>query len=100
MNNLNHKEIFFNRAEVEQAERITCEHCFEPVVFLLSDKEHKFSIGLSTILQCLNFAIKNGDLPKLPSSWCSDVNNAFDFYLDEEVSYYDQESFKKRNPLK
>ena len=44
------KEIFFNRVEVEKAEHINCDNCFEPVVFMLKDKEHGFSIGLESIL--------------------------------------------------
>lgn len=51
------KEIFFNRAEAEDAEHICCDNCFEQVVFLLKDKDHEFSIGLTTVLRCLEFAI-------------------------------------------
>lgn len=100
MDNLSHKEIFFNRAEVENSERIHCDNCFEQVVFLLRDKDHEFSMGLTTVLDCLAFSIKNGDLPKLPESWVSDVENVLNIHLDEEISYYDYETYKKRNPVK
>jgi len=101
MNKFNHKKIFFNRAKVIKSNRIHCDNCFEQVVFLLRDKDHEFSLGMKSILECLAFAVnavKNGDLPKLPASWLSDVENAFDIYFDEEISYYDYETFEKRNP--
>lgn len=33
MNQSEIKEIFLNRAEVEQAEYINCDNCFEAIVF-------------------------------------------------------------------
>lgn len=94
------KEIFFNRAQVENAERIHCDNCFEEVVFMLRDKDHEFSVGLISVLVCLEFAIKTGNLPKLPASWCSDVGAALNIAFDEDVSYYDYETFEKRNDLR
>jgi len=85
-----HDEIFFNRAKVEGAEQIHCDNCFEQVVFMLRDNHHEFSIGLSTVLECLAFAITNGDLPKLPCSWCNNVENTFgkDIF-DNDTRYHD-----------
>lgn len=100
MDNLNkkHKEIFFTRAEMENAERICCDNCFEQVIFMMRDREHEFSIGLTTVLECLIFAVRNGDLPKLPQSWLSDVdtvcNTAYAF--DEDISYFDNNFPRKR----
>lgn len=96
----NHKEIFFNRAEALAAENISCENCFEAVVFLLKDKDHEFSMGLTTVLQCLEFAVKSGSLPKLPVSWLSDVEGAFGIQFDDDISYYDSDRLKERNPCK
>lgn len=92
------KEIFFNRADIENSEKIACDNCFEHVVFMLHDKNHEFSIGLSTVLECVAFAIKNGDLPKLPSSWVANVNSIYNYvgFLEgEDISYSDQ-SLKKQ----
>ena len=94
------KEIFFTRAEIKDAERICCDRCFEQVVFALKDKDHEFSIGLITVLECLEFAISQGELPKLPRSWCSDVEAALGVSFDEEISYYDYETFKERQNKK
>lgn len=94
MDNINHKEIFFNRAEVEEAERISCDNCFESTVFLLKDNTHSFSMGLSTVLECLEFAIKNGDLPKLPASWCDKVGDTYDLAFDDDVTYFDYKPMK------
>lgn len=84
-----HEEIFFNRAEVEDAERIYCDNCFEQVVFFLQDKNHEFSMGLSTVLECLLFAVRNGDLPKLPKSWLNDIDSIYDtkYAFDKEIGY-------------
>ena len=94
MENINHKEIFFNRAEAVGAEKMCCENCFEKAVFLLKDKDHEFSMGLTTVLQCLEFAIKNSILPKLPMSWCADVGDTYDIEFDCDVSYYDERADK------
>lgn len=100
MNDEKCKEIFFNRAEVESAERISCEKCFERVVFSLKDNYHDFSVGLTTVLECLAFAISQGELPKLPRSWCADVEHALNITFGEEISYYDYETFKERQTKK
>lgn len=97
MENSDVKEIFFNRAEVENAERVVCDNCFEHIVFMLKDNNHEFSVGLSTILECLAFAISNGDLPKLPLSWLTDVDHVYDtaFSENEDISYYDRRTYKE-----
>lgn len=100
MDNLNkkHKEIFFTRAEMENAERICCDNCFEQVIFMMRDREHEFSIGLTTVLECLIFAVRNGDLPKLPQSWLSDVDTVCNtaYASDEDISYFDNNFPRKR----
>lgn len=99
MDNNELKEIFFNRTDVKNAERLVCDNCFEHIVFLLCDTQNrKFSIGLQTILECLMFAISNGDLPKLPASWLDDVDHTYntDFSNIENISYYDEHTYKER----
>lgn len=98
MNNLNHKKIFFNRADVQEAERICCDNCFEQVVFLLKDNDHSFSIGLRTVLECLAFAVKNGELPKLPMSWVNDADIVCgtEFSEDKKVCYFNYDNKGKR----
>lgn len=82
-------EAMENRAEAMTGERIACENCSERVVFLMKDKDHEFSIGLTTMLQCLEFAISHGDLPKLPSSWTSAVGRAYDVEFEYDTWYVD-----------
>lgn len=79
------KEIIFTRADMEAAERICCDNCFEQLVFMLKDKEHEFSVGLTTILECLEFAILDGDLPKLSSDWIEAVQSRYDILFDENI---------------
>ena len=38
MDTSRNKRNIFNRAEVEKAEHINCDNCFDPVVFMLKDK--------------------------------------------------------------
>ncbi len=77
MNQNENKEIFFNRAEIKNAQHICCENCFENVVFMLKDKDHEFSMGLSTVLECLRFAQDNGDIPPIDEKWWIDVRKHF-----------------------
>lgn len=97
MKDSNLKEIFFNRADVESAERVVCDKCFEHIVFMLKDNNHEFSVGLSTILECLAFAISSGDLPKLPLSWLADVDHVYGtgFSENEDISYYDRRNIRR-----
>jgi hypothetical protein len=46
----------------------------------------KFLVGLTTILQCLEIAVKAGKLPKLPQSWSSDVEEALSLEFDEDAT--------------
>lgn len=90
MDNQTIKDIFFNRADVEAVSKINCDNCNEQVVFLLQDKDHKFSIGLTTLLDCIAFAIKNGNLPKLPYEWLHQVDGVYGTFYneDDDISYY------------
>lgn len=90
MNDKEYHDIFFNRANVENAEKQTCESCLEPVVFFLKDqKNNEFSMGLSTILECIAFAIQEGNLPKLPEKWLYNVDSRYNTCLSqyEDISY-------------
>ena len=72
--------IYANRAELEQDEVIdhtTCERCMEDFVFAMKDNYHSFSIGLTTILQCLFIAEKEGYVPALPRDWKITVISRF-----------------------
>ncbi len=97
MDNYNQKDGFFNRAVIKSAKEIQCKKCPERVVFVLRDKEHEFSIGLSSVVECLAFAVKNGDLPKLPRHWVSMIDDIYgtDFSFDDEICYHDYTEMKR-----
>lgn len=95
MDNINHKENIFNCTAVEETERIGCDNCLDNTVFLMKDSTHSFSMGLSIVLECLEFAIKNGHLPKLPKSWCCKVGDTYDLAFDDDVAYYDYKPLKR-----
>ncbi len=86
----NMEEAFENMAEVQGAEDMCCDNCFERMIFLLKDKDHEFSLGLETVLECLAFAIKTGKLPKLPSSWMREIRSIYssEFAFDEDLCYH------------
>ncbi len=98
MSDFNGKEIFFNRADIKKSERIVCDNCFEQIVFHLKDSNnHDFSLGLSTVLSCIVFAIQTGNLPKLPQSWLADADFAYNTYFSEdEKNCYSDYNFPRR----
>ena len=72
MKKLNSNEIFQNRALLENSSAVfenDCEHCYEPLVFALKNNDTEFSVGLFTILNCLQLAEKNGDVPAISRDW-------------------------------
>lgn len=94
----NCKEIFLNRAILEKSKRICCDNCLEQMIFYLKDDNCEVAIGLITVLECMKFAIENGDLPKVPMSWSSGVFGRLniDFPEDEGLSYFDEKSIQVR----
>lgn len=76
---MNHDEILTNRAARTDAapEEVHCAVCDEPLVFGMRDKHHEFSVGLLTILECLNQAEEKGFVPELPPAWWSSLHNAY-----------------------
>ena len=69
-----------NRADLEHNEVIDhsqCGECMEDFVFAMKDNHHSFTINLTTILQCLFIAEKEGCVPKLPRDWTLTVVSRF-----------------------
>ncbi|GHV09419.1 hypothetical protein FACS1894217_13700 [Clostridia bacterium] len=54
-----------------------CDRCSEPLIFAMRDKEHEFSLGLLTVLDCLKLAEKEGAIPELSSDWWFSVEEHF-----------------------
>lgn len=80
-------------------ERVGCENCNESVIFHFKDsKQNDYALGLSTVLECITFAIQCGDLPKLPQSWLSDIDSIYntDYAYDKDISYFDKNFPRKR----
>ena len=92
MNTSNHQEMNDRRVDLEKAEEFACDSCCESVIFHLRDKDHEFTMGLSTVLECLMFAIAHGDLPKLPLSWLGDADDVCGTFFSEDpqYSYWDE----------
>ena len=72
--------IYENRATLEQGgviDHTPCDRCMEDFVFAMKDNYHSFSIGLTTILQCLFIAEQEGCVPELPRDWTITVISRF-----------------------
>ena len=73
---------------VYQNDNNSCEFDYqsEQLYFEMKDKHHTFCIGVKDLLTCLEFAIDQGELPKLPFGWWADVKSRYDMelYTDEE----------------
>ena len=53
-----HNELLNNRVMLDGEEEMVCDNCWETVIFHLKDKNNEFSMGLSTVMECLIFAIQ------------------------------------------
>jgi len=70
------------------ANRQLYECCPESMTFLVQDqKGNDFHIGIGLVLECLSFAISDGELPKLPSSWIRSVGDRHGVSFSEEAWY-------------
>ena len=60
-----------NQAQLREAENkeVFCPTCDEPFIFGMEDNFHKFSIGLTTILECTAIAEHLGYIPKFSDEW-------------------------------
>lgn len=94
MDTKNHQKMNDNKVNLEKAEESVCDSCCESVIFHLCNNEHEFTMGLSTVLECLMFAIQQGDLPKLPLSWLGDADDVCGTFFSEDpqYTYWDEQS--------
>lgn len=65
------QRILENRSSLvsSKGDEVFCEDCGELLVFGMQDKQHTFSLGLSSVLECLSIAERDGFVPKLPDEW-------------------------------
>lgn len=65
------EDMFNDRAfpERDGQREVLCPHCEEALVFGMRDKAHEFSIGLSSILECVVIAEHMGYIPSFPDEW-------------------------------
>lgn len=61
-------KILENRVSLRDpaATEVFCPSCDESLIFAM---QNQFSLGLSTVLECLALAEKAGHVPLLPSEW-------------------------------
>lgn len=68
------KDIYTNRAKLPHNSGVATdctdfECCPEELVFAMQDTKHAFSLGLTTVLECLDIAEREGYVPPLPDDW-------------------------------
>ena len=76
---------FNNRVKLDEGSPLVpnqCERCYEPLIFALRSENQDFSIGLFTILQCLEVAEYEGAVPKLPDDWWISLQNRYGLSLN------------------
>ena len=81
-------DTFNNRAKYtneHECKTHNCEFCSEPIVFALaSEKGESFSVGLTTILNCLKIAQEQGHIPKIAPSFWMQMANSYNIEYPKE----------------
>ena len=70
--NLKRKNI---DAQIHRSTDPDCLDCDEPIYFAMHDKHHKFSLSLTTLIECLKFAENEGAIPPIDISWWGEISN-------------------------
>ncbi|WP_199533062.1 hypothetical protein [Thiopseudomonas alkaliphila] len=73
------QEIIENRATLPAQEATKNSHdcCTNHLLFALQDNHHSFSLGITTILECLYVAQSEGAIPELSDDWWHRVMNYY-----------------------
>jgi len=74
---MDHKTILDNRAVLDTSGIQDSSVNEEEMIFALQDRHHQFSMGLSTVLQCLRMAEREGGVPDLPEDWWIQVKRRY-----------------------
>lgn len=56
------------------------------MVFAMQDKHHQFTLGLSTILECLHAAEQEGAVPRLPEDWWLALSTRYNLDCPQQSS--------------
>lgn len=62
-------------------EKHICEDCSDRMIFALRDNETTFTVGVTTIMECLILAAREGALPELPYEWLRQAESYCDIDL-------------------
>ena len=77
--NMKHWARINNRAHrtEEPPEDLYCGCCSNHLLFAMRDEHHEFTLGITTILECLLAAVDQGAVPPLPDEWWREVVNHY-----------------------
>lgn len=86
--NPRHRDSLGNRADIQPggdlcSDTLAFDCCREELVFAMKDNEHTFSMGLTTVLQCLIYAEHQGYVPELPDGWWRQLMGKFNLHFEE-----------------
>ncbi|KAE9541341.1 hypothetical protein HT665_04235 [Ursidibacter maritimus] len=70
-------KILSNNAKLFAANNSQCNQCDETLIFAMQDQYHQFSIGITTILECLKFAESQNAIPKISEDWWDQIRERF-----------------------
>ncbi|MBK1674734.1 hypothetical protein CKO35_15830 [Ectothiorhodospira shaposhnikovii] len=76
---MDHSNILNNRAQPMSDPELGAHTCpgKDELVFAMRDRHHTFSLDLTTILQCLEIAEREGAVPELPSEWWTQIRGCY-----------------------
>lgn len=82
MGNGNDKANITGRATYRINPTVVCPD-MEQLYFEMEAGGHVFEVGIVTILECILFAEKEKQLPKLPLTWYTEVCGRYDLPISE-----------------
>ena len=76
---LKHWARINNRAQWtnEPPQTSYCDSCSNHLLFAMRDNHHEFTLGITTLLECLRAAADQGAVPPLPDGWWNTVQNHY-----------------------
>ncbi|WP_437559496.1 hypothetical protein [Acidithiobacillus sulfuriphilus] len=83
LDKMDHEAILENPAKFRPDEQGESLATMEEIVFALRDRHHEFSMDLTTLLQCLRLAEREGGVPELSKTWWIQVARRYDILLDD-----------------
>ncbi|MCL2872293.1 MAG: hypothetical protein FWF41_04850 [Betaproteobacteria bacterium] len=79
----NHEQVVENRAVrvSNLAQENSGQCCNNHLLFAMRDNHHEFTLGVTTVLECVWIAEQQGFVPELPNEWWHQIINHYNLSL-------------------